>query len=289
MYIYSSIIYILLCNDNYYYIGSTRTSINERLIAHKSAAKRLPNRSVYKHINTIGWENVEAHIIENYPCKDRNELNQRENFYIQQAKNTEDMFCLNINSAYNTDYQLKLKQQAYRTENSEKIKKYRKVYNKIFSEKRNEYQKNYAAQNKEKIIKVRKLKYEKNKEKELQQMKQYNEEHKEKIAANKKKWAENNKETLTKKRKEYAKIHKEEIQTRGKEYYAANKDIINEKSRQYYNDNKEKYAIYAAKQNIQIECKCGAMCLKNNLSKHMKTKTHTNWLAISSINIEQIL
>jgi predicted GIY-YIG superfamily endonuclease len=81
----NGIIYKLQCLDNHYYIGATIAGIKHRFACHKSLAKTNTSK-VYTHINKIGWENVKIEVIENYSCNSKKELNIREDYYIEKAK-----------------------------------------------------------------------------------------------------------------------------------------------------------------------------------------------------------
>ena len=63
-------IYKLVCNDGYYYIGSTTQELNNRLNNHIYLSKSCVNK-VYHYINFIGWDNVTITLIENYSCNSK--------------------------------------------------------------------------------------------------------------------------------------------------------------------------------------------------------------------------
>jgi predicted GIY-YIG superfamily endonuclease len=88
----NSVIYRIVCNDGYYYIGVTIQSLEKRLKNHKACSKNGTNK-IYEHINEIGWDNVKIELIENFPCATKNELNEREEYYLKQHK--KDELCLN--------------------------------------------------------------------------------------------------------------------------------------------------------------------------------------------------
>jgi hypothetical protein len=90
---HSSKIYKLVCNDGYYYIGSTIQELNNRLNNHKKLSKTGVNK-VYNYINSIGWDNVEIELIEKYKCNSKQELNNREEYYLNNSK--QDDLCLNF-------------------------------------------------------------------------------------------------------------------------------------------------------------------------------------------------
>jgi group I intron endonuclease len=72
--------------DGKIYIGSTCSKFNKRRNEHVSLAKKKPNRPVYAHFNTIGWETFKLVLIELYPCNSKMELEKRERYWIEQLK-----------------------------------------------------------------------------------------------------------------------------------------------------------------------------------------------------------
>jgi hypothetical protein len=297
-------IYKLQCKDNYYYIGSTTNDLKLRISNHKRDSIKYPDRKVYKHINTIGWECVIPILIESYPCNTKKELNEREDYYIQKAKNEKDFFCLNINNAYVSEEKRKQnminyyeenkdeiseKHKKYREENQDKIKEYRDVYNKVFSQKRCEYQKKYVEENREKVLEGKHAYYEENKAVIAEKSKKYNETHKESIATMKKKWAEENKEKLTLQNKEYRENNKETIKLKGKEYYEKHKETIKVALKEYNEKNKDKIKearrIYVLEHSETIECPCGGSYKTLNKGKHFRSKRHEKFsaAAVSSV------
>lgn len=72
--------------DDEIYVGSTCLDLPKRLYKHKKLAKDKPDRHVYKHLIDIGWEHVRIIQIEEYKCKNKNELLAREQHYIDTLK-----------------------------------------------------------------------------------------------------------------------------------------------------------------------------------------------------------
>ena len=85
-------IYKLVCEDGCYYIGSTIQKLNLRFNSHKKSSKKEVC-NVYDHINDIGWDKVQIELVENYSCNNKQELNKREQYYIDQS--IDDLQCLN--------------------------------------------------------------------------------------------------------------------------------------------------------------------------------------------------
>lgn len=78
-------IYRLVSNvDEKEYVGSTCSPLPKRFYSHKTAARRHLNQRVYAHFNTVGWENVQIILIENYPCDTKRELERRERRHIEE-------------------------------------------------------------------------------------------------------------------------------------------------------------------------------------------------------------
>lgn len=73
-------------NDNIY-IGSTCNTLPYRLGGHKTNAKNNPERFVYKQIEEIGgFEHIKIILIEHHPCNSKEELEQRERYWIEELK-----------------------------------------------------------------------------------------------------------------------------------------------------------------------------------------------------------
>ncbi len=121
-------------NDDIY-VGSTCDTLVKRFIKHKSKSK-TERTKLYNFINEIGFNRFRIELIEVYPCEDKYQLRQKEDFWIRQIATLNSRGSsplpideiLNKQSEYNKQYYI---------ENEEKIKDY----------KRNLYQKN-----KEKIV-----------------------------------------------------------------------------------------------------------------------------------------
>lgn len=261
-------IYCLFCIDDYYYIGSTTTDIKYRLRDHKASSITDCERFVYKHINTIGWENVTIMCIEKFPCNTREELRQKENEYIEDA-----MFddkCLNTYKAYCTDEEMK-----------EYQRQYKKEYRQLYPDKIKEYNINYVKQN-EKQVKERRKKYNAlNKEKIAEKCKEYAEAHKEEIVEYKKNWVVENKEKLKEQSKEYRENNKEKIAEKGKKYYEKNKEVMKEKHKLYAKTNKDKLNEYnrvkrqANKEKDAKVCDtCGGHYVTYHKKRHEESKKH---------------
>ncbi len=86
--------------DNEEYVGSSCSPLWKRWGDHKSICNKGNNRKLYKHIRNIGVENFKIVLIENWPCKNKDELTAREQHYIDQLKPS-----LNFQNAKGFDFQ----------------------------------------------------------------------------------------------------------------------------------------------------------------------------------------
>ena len=102
-------------------------------------------------------------------------------------------------------------------------------------------------------------------------------------------------------KKRYIELHREQLLEYHKQYKLENKERIKERDKQYYNLNKEKTKQYRLenkekikekdkryielhreqileRNKIKMTCECGCVITKYYLPKHLKTKTHQNYL-----------
>jgi hypothetical protein len=132
---YKGKIYRLICDDGFYYYGSTKCELRKKKADHKSDSVRDCNRKLYQHINSIGWDKVKIELIEDYDCDNRKELLVRENEYISNHINNP--FCLNTSFPFKTKEQRKQKQKEYDT--GDKKKAYREMNRELIKQKNKEY------------------------------------------------------------------------------------------------------------------------------------------------------
>ena len=97
-------IYKLECEDGYYYIGSTKKTLEHRLWTHKESSKTKPYK-VYNHINSIGWDKVKIILIKEIEVESLKELYIEEDIYI----NLNDILCLNYRLSYSTRKEIQKK------------------------------------------------------------------------------------------------------------------------------------------------------------------------------------
>ena len=158
-------IYKIVCDTTKLtYIGSTIEALSRRLSGHRAAYKRYlkgNNRYVLKN------NNYKIILIENCPCKNKEELERQERKYIETIE------CVNKNIPGRT-------YKEYYEDNKDKIKETQKEWYETNKNKIKEQQKKWYENNKDKISE----KYEDNKDK----IKEY-----------KKKWYETNKEQMKEK------------------------------------------------------------------------------------------
>jgi hypothetical protein len=118
-------IYKICCKDSEIkdcYVGST-TDHNSRKSAHKSFCNnkgKQYNYPVYRYIrDTGGWENWEFVLLQDYPCRNKKQLNIRERFWFEKLNAT-------LNSHYPQRNQKEYKKK-YREKNKKEISEKVKV------------------------------------------------------------------------------------------------------------------------------------------------------------------
>ena len=204
-------IYKIECSDGHYYIGSTTQKLNHRLNHHKITSK-TQNTTAYIHIKNIGWDNVTIKLIENYPCDLKQQLNEKEDYYIMQYKN--DPFCLNENRAYVSSEERKENKIQYtanhRQESIERTKKYRAEHHEEILTKEAEYREaNRALLNEKQKQYVQNLSDEKKLERK-QHAAEYIQQNKEHINEQYKKYVNANREKIQLRKNAWAKKKREE-------------------------------------------------------------------------------
>lgn len=285
---YNGQIYKLVCNDGHYYIGSTKSELKYRLYQHRQHSLLWPDRKVYEHILTCGWDTVKIECVEKVSCTSRDELRKKENEYIKNSLS--DPLCLNMKVAHLTKKELLQQQKEYIQTNKENVDAYHKNYRIENAAERAEYSRKYAAEHREAVKATKKAYYEQHKEEIIEKQKAYVEANKDVVKLRKKEWAEKNKEHLEEKRKKYAEENKEAIQERGKEYYEKNKNVIKEKLKVYREENKEKAKEYMKAYREQNReklseshtCDCGGKYTKNHEDVHKASKRHVKFVASTS-------
>ena len=151
-------IYKIVCdNTGLTYYGSTcEKHLSRRLSRHRnnySDYLKNPENNFCTSFNILEGGNYSIVLVELYPCNSKEELLQRERFYIENND------CVNRNIPTRT---YKEYYKYYSHLNAEKLKLYGKNYREENKEKLNEKKKMYCALNAEKIKQYKKDYYENN-------------------------------------------------------------------------------------------------------------------------------
>jgi hypothetical protein len=102
--------------DDVEYVGSTCRSLDLRRRGHEKDSRNETERPVYAYLNWIGWEYVNIVLLEDFPCKNKKQLQKRERYWIEKLKPD-----LNAVIPTRTD-------QEYRADTKEHKKQYNKEY-----------------------------------------------------------------------------------------------------------------------------------------------------------------
>jgi len=91
--IYKGKIYAIL-DDEYFYIGSTVKTVEQRIQQHKM--QKNSKTKLYKYINEVrgNWDNILYITLEEIECKTKKELREKEYEYIN--KHIREKGCLNL-------------------------------------------------------------------------------------------------------------------------------------------------------------------------------------------------
>lgn len=113
-------IYKVQFDDGHFYIGSTATELRKRFWEHKGDARQT---ACTHYMKQVGKDTCRIVLIEDYPCKNKDELRKKEDEHIQ--LHYENVLCLNILRAFVTPEEAKEKDKIYREAHNEKISAYR--------------------------------------------------------------------------------------------------------------------------------------------------------------------
>ncbi len=161
--IYKIIVNIENCDDCY--VGSTCQSLCQRLAGHKSEYKYIKSIKSKKYISSYylfdkyGVDNCKIILLENYPCSNKTELRQKEQYYIDLIPN------VNQYKAHSGCLNKKEYIKAYQIVNNEKLSEYRKIYYEQNKDGLIKKQKEYQIQRKDLISERNKIYRDVNKEK----------------------------------------------------------------------------------------------------------------------------
>jgi hypothetical protein len=125
------------------YIGSTtEPTLARRLHGHRGDARRKGTTILQQHINENGKDLLKIILIENYPCKSKDELRSREDYWIKELKPK-----FNTNNAVFSREKHLLTKKKYNNLHIEGNKEYHKIY--CQTEKYKESQRRKYMDNKE--------------------------------------------------------------------------------------------------------------------------------------------
>jgi hypothetical protein len=182
-------------NDKIYIGSTTLQYLCSRLNGHKQNTKDNSNRRnspMNNEMRLLGVEHFKIELIEKFPCSNKKEMVEKEQYYIDLLK--------------------------------PQLNKFRAIEDPDFEKKR-------YIRDKDKRLLLSKNNYNKNKEKISEQGKQYREANKEKISEQRKQYREANKEKIAERKKKYREANKEKIAEQKKKYSEANKEKIAEKNK----------------------------------------------------------
>jgi hypothetical protein len=135
------------------YYGSTTQPLCERKSQHKQNFLKNKNGTCSKELYNLG-NDIDIVLVETYPCNNKEELHQRERYYIENNE------CINKMIPIREVEEKKLLKKIYTQNKKDKINEWREKNR----DKINEDKKKYRENNKDKIKEMNIRYYEKNKE-----------------------------------------------------------------------------------------------------------------------------
>jgi len=192
-------IYRIVCNETgEQYIGATcQKKLCTRLAQHVSK-KNCSSKGILER------GNYSMLLIESYPCSSKDELHQRERYYIESLE------CVNKNIPTRT-------KKEWRQDNKADISEKQKIYRQDNKAEISEKQKIYRQDNKAEISEYKKIYHQKNKAE---------------ISERKKIYRQDNKAEISEKQKIYRQDNRNNKLEYDKNYRQINRDIINNKKRE---------------------------------------------------------
>lgn len=89
----SKVYKILFVETGEFYVGSTRTTLRQRMHHHRDQGKRNPHRPLYALAQERGWDSTRIILLEECPCDNKDQLVRKEQEYIDSLRCE---LCLNI-------------------------------------------------------------------------------------------------------------------------------------------------------------------------------------------------
>jgi group I intron endonuclease len=147
-------------NDKIYIGSSTYQYLSTRLRCHKNSSKNETGRrdsKLYKYIREKGIEHFQIELIEEYTCETKQQLCEREQYWIEQLKPELNMFRAIANPNYEQECRDKNERcersKAFYHSHKEEILKQNKLYREKNKDEISKRRKKYRDENKEEIFK----------------------------------------------------------------------------------------------------------------------------------------
>ena len=125
---------------NLIYYGSTTRTLNNRFSRHKNKYNNCSSKIMF----SVGTP--EIILLEEYPCETKQELEERERYYIEGNECVNHYIPCRTKKEYYEDNKEKLNEQSkqYKQDNKEKLKEARKIWDKKNIEKRRVYKREWT-------------------------------------------------------------------------------------------------------------------------------------------------
>ena len=197
--------------DKEFYVGSTETPLNNRIISHCASSKKNPERKVFKYLNQFDKKTWRIELVFSGICENRKALLETEEFYRVKLKATLNQlsaFCskeqkrvqqVNNTRKYRASAKFKAKKETPEYKAQIKIKNREQYLNKL--EYRKAQQRAWNKKNKAKISIQKKAYYRANTAKILAYQANHRKQNREQLNENGRKWRADQKELMEPARK----------------------------------------------------------------------------------------
>ena len=142
-------IYAIYEADQLLYIGSTVQKLSQRMALHRAHSKNQ-SMPLYRYVNDRAdkWDGLYIELVEDFPCKSKNELERREGEYIRNRKPPYNKVIAGRTwkERYEVNREAVIEKQCqYHEANREALLEKQRQYSKANREKLSEYQRQYRA------------------------------------------------------------------------------------------------------------------------------------------------
>ena len=214
-YMNAKIYKILNSSNDDVYVGSTIQSLSQRMAKHRSSIKHKPHYRLYQHMQKFGVDTFYIELIENYPCRSKDELRAKEGEWIRRIGTLNDKVAGRSGKDWYNEH---------REEHSAKCKEYRQNNLEAVKEKAKQFRLN----NIDKIREYDKQRYEGRKEGVKARVRKWKQDHEDYVKERSKEWREENRDRKREMDRQYREKNKDKLREQHKQWRERRKNELRE-------------------------------------------------------------